>query len=152
MSGGEITSFLETVIPAWVAKWKPSSLKASSTRETAEAPYTSTSAATMSLTSRFFSERLTNSNPSGSQSSSSAAASARSIRSLKMIRPTVVRKCSFSARRYSARSWSLTRSFSNASSASWAERNARGRVPLRSLQFPALRSASSCSSSSASLP
>ena len=93
-----MTSFLETVTPAWVAKWNPTSLKASRTRETAEAPYASTSAATMPLTSRFFSERLTNSNFSWSQSSSSASASARSIRSLKMIRPTVVRKCSSSAR------------------------------------------------------
>ena len=36
------------------------------------------------------------------------SASARSMRSLKMIRPTVVRKCSWPARRYSAKSWSST--------------------------------------------
>ena len=56
----------------------------------------------MSLTSRFFSERLTNSYFSGSYSSSSAAAIARSTLSLKMMRPTVVRKCSWPGLRYSA--------------------------------------------------
>jgi hypothetical protein len=54
----------------------------------------------MSLTSRFFNESLTKLNFSSSQSPSSASASARSIRSLKMIRPTVVRKCSWPIRRY----------------------------------------------------
>ncbi len=33
-----MTSFFEIVIPAWVAKWKPRSLKESRTSETAGAP------------------------------------------------------------------------------------------------------------------
>ena len=35
MFGGETTSFLEIVIPAWLEKWKPSSLNASSASATA---------------------------------------------------------------------------------------------------------------------
>ena len=38
LSGGITTSFFEIVMPAWVAKWKPSSLNASSTSAIAYGP------------------------------------------------------------------------------------------------------------------
>src|SRR5205807_109766 len=66
----------------------------------------------------------------GSYSPSSTSSIARSTRSLKMIRPTVVRMwlCS-PRRRYSARSCRLTMPCSYESSASWADRNTCGRLP-----------------------
>ena len=49
MLGGITTSFLEIVMPAWVANLNPRSLNASSTCAIAEAPYFCTSAS-MTLT------------------------------------------------------------------------------------------------------
>ncbi len=43
MSGGITTSFFEIVMPAWEAKWKPSSLNASSTSAVAYGPWIYTS-------------------------------------------------------------------------------------------------------------
>jgi hypothetical protein len=53
--GGETTLFFEIVIPAWVEKWKPSSLNASSAWAIAGAPYASTRLKTIALISRLFS-------------------------------------------------------------------------------------------------
>ena len=79
MVGGVCTSFLEIVTPAWVAKWKPTSLNASSTCEIVGAPYSCTRSSTSRVVSFFFIERLTNSYVLGSNSSPSASTSARSI-------------------------------------------------------------------------
>ena len=51
MFSGMMMSFFEIVIPAWVAKWKPRSLIASSTAAMVVAPYSSTSAVTKSFIS-----------------------------------------------------------------------------------------------------
>src|ERR1700749_674735 len=79
-------------MPALEAYLKPRSLNESSTCETTGAPYATTSSETIALMSFFFSEALLNSNVLGLNSPSSASERARSIVSLKMIRPPVVRK------------------------------------------------------------
>ena len=65
-SGGIITSFFETVMPAFVAKWNPRSLNASSTSATAWGPWSSTSPSITLFMSRFFSGWFTNAYVAGS--------------------------------------------------------------------------------------
>ncbi len=58
--GGITTSFLDTVMPAWLAKWKPSSLKASSTCAVACGPCCSTSPSMTAPMSRLRRAEFTN--------------------------------------------------------------------------------------------
>ena len=90
MVGGTTTSFLEIVMPAWVAKRNPRSLNASRTCEIALAPNVWTSWSTNCVVSRLRRDLLMNWYWVRSNSSPIVSSRARSILSLKMMRPTVV--------------------------------------------------------------
>ena len=110
-------------------------MNASRTWAIADAPNACTRSSTNCVVSRFFSDRLMKRYSDLSNSSPIASSSARSIFSLKMMRPTVVRMwpVPWPYGRYSATSWSFACPCSTDSSASCAVRYTCGWIDARSI-------------------